>query len=83
MRLVTVYHADGTKDVRPKDELPERYEVALNFHERIIKTYHDLEVAGQLNDMSPEQKQRTRQVHEDAQNPEYWGEKDTLGYLPD
>lgn len=85
-RSVTVYREIGdtlVKDEVNTDDLHTRYEPALNFHQRIISTYYELEQAGQLNDMSPEEKKRTRQVHEDAQHPEYWGEKDTLGYLPD
>lgn len=65
------------------DNLTPRAQVAVNFHQRIINTYYELEQKGQLNDMSPEEKKRTRQIHEDAQHPEYWGEKTTLGYLPD
>lgn len=83
MHTVTVYPEDRPKYTVNKDDLKERDEPALNFHQRIIKTYYELECKGQLNDQSPEEKQFIRKVHEDAQHPEYWGEKNTLGYLPD
>ncbi len=82
-RSVTVYPEDGPKYTAPKDAVHERHEPALNFHQRIINSYYELEQQGQLNDMSPEEKKFIRRVHEDAQHPEYWGEKNTLGYLPD
>ena len=45
-----------------------------NYHERIIKTYHELECAGKLNDMSPRAKQYVRDIHRYAQQPGYWPE---------
>ena len=45
---------------------------ADNYHERIIKTYHELECKGQLREMGPRQKQAIRDLHTHAQNPAFW-----------
>jgi hypothetical protein len=77
MRSTTIYREVNGEvikiEVNP-DDLHPRHEEALNFHQRIIKTYYELEREGKLDDMSPAQKARTRQIHEDAQIPAYWGE---------
>lgn len=44
----------------------------FDYHQRIRRTYHELECAGKLNDMSPRQKQRINDVHMRAQDPAYW-----------
>ena len=44
----------------------------ISYHERLIKTYHELECEGKLNGMSPREKQRTRDIHTYAQDPGYW-----------
>jgi hypothetical protein len=91
-RTITVYPTKGEKfDVlRERDGVTELInEDALrprggldaeNYHQRIIRTYHELECAGQMNDHSPRQKQAIRDLHVAAQIPAYWGEKNTLGY---
>jgi hypothetical protein len=65
---------DGILEVVNEDALrPYGGNDAQDYHERIIRTYHELECRGELNDMSPRQKQRVRDLHEYAKQPGYWG----------
>lgn len=44
----------------------------VDYHQRIINTYYELECRGELREMSPSSKQFVRDVHTYAQNPAYW-----------
>lgn len=84
-RTVTVYPANGEKFVVFKSidgvtqvndlEVRDSHFIgveAANYHERIIKTYHELECSGQLREMGPRQKRAIRDLHTHAQNPAFW-----------
>lgn len=75
-KSITIYRENKTTgeveklpvvDLRPRGGID-----SVNFHERIIRTYHELEQAGQLREMGPREKQRIRDIHSYAQNPHYW-----------
>lgn len=44
----------------------------VDYHENIIRTYHQLECEGKLGDMSARTKSFVRDVHTYAQTPAYW-----------
>jgi hypothetical protein len=74
-KFVAFRQVDGVTEVLDKNALKPGAvcdESQFNYHERINRTYYELECAGKLNDMSPRQKERIRDVHRHAQNPAYW-----------
>lgn len=44
----------------------------VDYHEGIIRTYHQLECEGKLGNMSAKAKRYVRDIHTYAQTPEYW-----------
>ncbi len=71
-RTRIVYHADGTKE-----ETTRRYQgdgsLHPDFHENIIRVYHQLECEGKLTPrMNGRSKTMIRDLHTLAQTKEYW-----------
>ena len=76
-REVTIYRLN--KQTNEVEKIPvgdslllNRGQVARNYHERILQTYHELECAGDLKEYGPRQKENIKRIHTDAQNPAYW-----------
>ena len=72
-KTLTVYReVNGKVEKETVHDVPPINVAAVSYHERLIKTYHELECEGKLNGMSPREKQRTRDIHTYAQDPSYW-----------
>lgn len=80
-RSVTVYRENKATGEVEKIDVTNRPDSArmqflgmegVNYHENIIRTYHELECQGKLRDMGPREKRAIRDLHTHAQNPAFW-----------